>query len=139
MNIELALIDQQVQAILKQYGNKLGTDLNKQISKAFLFLVIKTLFELEDGEEIFDCMYDGGNDYSIDGLYVSDVVNDSFNIKIIQTKYKRYIKENGEYYNGESKFPRTDIQKMLNSLSLILDPHKDVLNISPKLILKLLK
>lgn len=75
----------------------------------------------------------GGNDYSIDGLYVSDVINDSFNIKIIQTKYKRYIKENGEYYNGDSKFPRGDIQKMLNSLSLILDPHKDALNISPKL------
>ena len=137
MNIELALIDQQVQGIVKQYKEKLDLDKNKAISKAFLFLTIKTLFELEDEEEVFESIYDGGNDYAIDGLYVSDVVNDTFSIKIIQTKYKRFLKDNGEYYNGDSKFPRNDIVKMLNSLSLILDPYKNTTNLSSRLATKI--
>jgi len=137
VNIELALIDQQVLGIVKEYGEKLDKNKDKQISKAFLYLSIKTLFELDNDEEIFDCIYDGGNDYSIDGLIISDVVNDSFNIKIIQTKYKRFIKDNGEYYDGDSQFPRNDIIKMINSLSLMLDPYKNIANISSKLATKI--
>ena len=128
MNIELALVDQQVQGLVQKLNTKLDNNPDKQISKAFLVLSIKTLFDIEDDEEAFDFIYDSGNDYSIDAIFVSDVVNDSFTIKIIQTKYKRFLKKDGTYYNGDSNFPRTDIEKMISSLSLVLDPNKDLLN-----------
>ena len=88
MNIELALVDQQVQGLVQKLNTKLDNNPDKQISKAFLVLSIKTLFDIEDDEEALDFIYDSGNDYSIDAIFVSDVVNDSFTIKIIQTKYK---------------------------------------------------
>ena len=71
-------------------GSKLNTKLDnnpdKQISKAFLVLNIKTLFDIEDDEEALDFIYDSGNDYSIDSIFISDVINDSFTIKIIPNK-----------------------------------------------------
>lgn len=133
MNIELALIDQQVHGLAQKLNTKLDNNPEKQISKAFLVLNIKSLFDIEDEEDALDYIYDSGNDYSIDSLYISDVLNDTFNIKIIQTKYTRFIKQDGSYYNGEGKFPRNDVQKIISALSLILDPNKDLLNMPIKL------
>lgn len=132
MNIELALLDQQVQGLAKKFNNQLDSDENKQVSKAFLALAIKTLFDVDD-DEIIDCIYDSGNDYSIDSIYISDIINDSFSIKIIQSKYKRFLRQDNSYYDGDSKFPRTDVEKMLSSLSLILDPNKDLINLPIRL------
>ena len=137
MNIELALVDQQVQGLVQKLNTKLDNNPDKQISKAFLLLSIKTLFDIEDDEEALDFIYDSGNDYSIDAIFVSDVINDSFTIKIIQTKYKRFLKQDGSYYNGDSNFPRTDVEKMISSLSLVLDPNKDLLNMPIKLKIKI--
>ncbi len=133
MNIELSLIDQQVQGIVEKLNTKLDTNTNKQISKAFLFLVLKNITDSEDEYDILDCIYDDDNDYSIDGMYVSDVVNDNFTIKIIQTKYTRILKSNGSYYDGRGVFPRTDVIKMINSLPLILDPNKQPVNMPIRL------
>ena len=55
MDIELALIDQQVLGIAKNLV--IDKDKNKKISKAFLYLDIKTLFEVEKGDDIFKCIY----------------------------------------------------------------------------------
>ena len=121
MNIELALIDQQVQGLAQKLNTKLDNNPEKQISKAFLVLNIKSLFDIEDEEDALDYIYDSGNDYSIDSLYISDVLNDTFNIKIIQTKYTRFIKQDGSYYNGEGKFPRNDVQKIISALSLTIN------------------
>jgi len=133
MNIELSLIDQQVQGIAEKLNTKLDVNTNKQVSKAFLFLVLKNLIDSDDEEDILDCIYNDGNDYSIDGLYVSDVVNDSFTIKVIQTKYTRILKNNGSYYDGKGVFPRTDVIKMINTLPLILDPNKQPVNMPIRL------
>ena len=133
MNIELSIIDQQVQGIAQRLNEQLDIDKEKQISKAYLYLVIKNIIDINEDEDILDCIYDSGNDYSIDGLYISDVLNDSFNIKIIQTKYTRVLKNNGNYYDGKAQFPRTDVIKMLNSIPLIFDPSKELLNIPIKL------
>lgn len=133
MNIELSLIDQQVQGIAEKLNIQLDANTNKQASKAFLFLVLKNLIDSDEEEDILDCIYDDGNDYSIDGLYVSDVVNDSFTIKVIQTKYTRILKKNGSYYDGRGVFPRTDVIKMINTLPLILDPNKQPVNMPIRL------
>ena len=74
MNIELALVDQQVQGLVQKLNTKLDNNPDKQISKAFLLLSIKTLFDIEDDEEALDFIYDSGNDYSIDAIFVSDVI-----------------------------------------------------------------
>lgn len=133
MNIELSLIDQQVYGIAEKLNTKLDKNPEKQISKAFLYLVLKNILDTDGEDDILDCIYDSGNDYSIDGLYVSDVLNDSFSIKIIQTKYTRVLKKDGSYYDGRGQFPRTDIVKMINSLSLVLDPNKVLVNVPIKL------
>ncbi len=133
MNIELSIIEQQVNNICERLGDKLDTDAEKRKSKGFLYLVLKNILDIDSEDEILDCIYDSGNDYAIDGLYVSDIVNDSFNIKIIQSKYTRILKQNGTHYNGESCFPRNDVIKMVKSLYLLLDPNKDLSTITPKL------
>ena len=133
MNIELALVDQQVQGLVQKLNTKLDNNPDKQISKAFLVLNIKTLFDIEDDEEALDFIYDSGNDYSIDSIFISDVINDSFTIKIIQTKYTRFFKQNGEYYDGQNNFPRNATEQMISSLPLVLDPNKDLLNMPIKL------
>ena len=139
MNIELSIIDQQVYGISEKLNIKLDKNPEKQMSKAFLYLVLKNILDTDEEEDILECIYDSGNDYSIDGLYISDVLNDSFNIKIIQTKYTRIVKKNGNYYDGKAQFPRTDIIKMINSLSLVLDPNKELINVPIKLKTKIVE
>jgi len=137
MNIELSLIDQQVQGLAEKLTAKLDNNSDRQISKAFLFLVLKNIIDNNSEDEILDCIYDSGNDYSIDGLYVSDVANDSFTINIVQTKYTRLLKKNGSYYDGNGQFPRGDVIKVINSLPLILDPNKQLINVPTRLKMKI--
>jgi len=126
MNIELGFIDQMVNKIAKDLNTKLDSNKEKQISKAFTFLTLKTILDIEDEEVVLDCLYDGSGDYGIDGLYVSDLANDSISIKIFQTKYKRVQKQNGDFYDGESNFPSNDIGKMLGVIKTIFDPSKEL-------------
>lgn len=133
MSINLSLVDQQVQAIAERNVD-LDEDINKRISKAFTLLCIKNNLDIEDEEEAKGYIFDGGGDFGLDGLYVSDVQNGEFRVKIFQTKYKRLQKNDGTSYDGKACFPANSVQKMISVVKSIFDSNatiparKDVLD-----------
>lgn len=133
MSINLSLVDQQVQAIAERNVD-LDEDINKRISKAFTLLCIKNNLDIEDEEEAKGYIFDGSGDFGLDGLYVSDVQNGEFRVKIFQTKYKRLQKSDGTYYDGKAYFPANSVQKMISVVKSIsitnatIPARKDVLD-----------
>ncbi len=121
MNINLALTDQMVQKIANDYP-ELDSDANKRLSKAFTVLCVKAILGVDE-EEAMEYIFDGGGDYGIDALVVSSIINDSFNVKIFQSKYKRILKQDGTYYDGEANFPSNDVQKIIGVVKNIFNPN----------------
>lgn len=120
MSIELNIIDQQVQAIAER-NKDLDENVDKRISKAFTLLCIKTNLDIEDEEEAKGYIFDGGGDFGLDGIFVSDVQNGEFKIKIFQTKYRRLKKDDGTFYDGNAHFPANSVQKMVLVVKSIFD------------------
>ena len=85
MSIELSIIDQQVQAIADR-NKDLDENIDKRISKAFTLLCIKNNLDIDDEEETKEYIFDGGGDFGLDGIFVSDIQNGEFKIKIISNK-----------------------------------------------------
>lgn len=108
------------QKIANDYSS-LDKDENKRLSKAFTVLCIKSLMGIEEDEAI-EYLLDGSGDYGIDALIISSIINDSFNVKILQSKYKRVLKQDGSYYDGAANFPSNDIQKLINVVKNIFNP-----------------
>lgn len=132
MSINLSLVDQQVHTIANR-NEDLDSDTNKRISKAFTLLCIKNNLDIED-EEAKEYIFDGGGDFGLDGIYVSDVQNGEFKVKLFQTKYKRLLKSDGTHYDGKAHFPPNSVQKMISVVKSIFDSNatiparKDVLD-----------
>lgn len=126
MDIELTFLDQMIQKTATDLNELLDVDSDKQISKAFTYICMKSVLGMDDQDELLKMLYDNSGDYGIDGLYVSDLGNDILNIKIFQTKYKRLHKKSGKRYDGKANFPANDIVKMLNSIKTIFDPLKEL-------------
>jgi hypothetical protein len=120
MNINLMITDQMVHKIANDYQS-LDKDENKRLSKAFTVLCVKATLGIDE-EEAMEYILDGGGDYGIDALVVSNIINDGFNVKIFQTKYKRILKQDGSYYDGEANFPSNDVQKIINVVKNIFNP-----------------
>ncbi|WP_144822380.1 AIPR family protein [Marinobacter piscensis] len=124
MNINLLYLDQMVNKTAESHLAELGGQADRAVSKAFVFLAAKTLLDLDSDEEVLDCIYDGRGDFGIDALYISDIVDESFHVKIFQGKYTRLEKSNGASYEGGSHFPANDVQKMVSVVRTIFDPNQ---------------
>lgn len=125
MNIDLNLVDQQVQAIAQRNEN-LDKDAEKRISKAFTLLCLKSVLDIDNEEEAREYMFDGSGDFGIDGLFIGDIQDDEFEVKIFQTKYKRLQKNSDSLYDGRSHFKTTDVQKMIGIVSDIFNFSADI-------------
>lgn len=126
-NINLLLLDQMVQKTAQNLQDKLSADIGRRVSKAFVFLSVKALLDLDTEEEVLDCIYDGSNDFGIDGLYVSDIIDDAFHVTIFQCKYKTLLTDSGKEYNGLGNYPANEVQKMISVVKTIFDPNKTYL------------
>lgn len=125
MSIELSIIDQQVQAIAER-NKDLDENIDKRISKAFTLLCIKNNLDIDDEEEAKEYIFDGGGDFGLDGIFVSDIQNGEFKVKIFQTKYKRLKKDDGKFYGGDSHFPANSVQKMVSVVKSIFDSNAKI-------------
>ena len=125
MSIELSIIDQQVQAIADR-NKDLDENIDKRISKAFTLLCIKNNLDIDDEEEAKEYIFDGGGDFGLDGIFVSDIQNGEFKVKIFQTKYKRLKKDDGEFYGGDAHFPANSVQKMVSVVKSIFDSNAKI-------------
>ena len=98
MNIEVSIIDQRlvsvVDAICHQARKELGiTDQIKLKSLSFVYLCVKTILDL-DHEIAFDCLTEGGGDFGVDAIHISEEHDGEFTVSLFQGKYKDSLEGN---------------------------------------------
>ena len=117
------IIDQRVSGIVEEQGDMFpgrlrASDEEKKKSLAFVFLVAKTVLNLDD-ETVLDGIVDGGNDFGVDALYGEPLDYGEIQVFLIQGKYKRNLK-------GDSAFPETGVAKLIEAVSVLFDPGKTI-------------
>jgi len=92
MDINASIIDQRLESVIasiKQQANgELHiTDSVKLKSLAFVYLCVKTILDLEDANT-FDCLTEGGGDFGVDAMHISEEYDGEFTVSLFQGKYK---------------------------------------------------
>ena len=130
MNVNAAIIDQRLSSISDDIRELASdelriTDDNKLKSLSFVYLVVKTALDLSH-EDTFDCLTEGGGDFGVDALHISEVQDGEFSVSLFQGKYKRKL-------DGDAHFPANGIEKLINAIRHLFDPASTIDNIRPRL------
>lgn len=122
MSFNAQLIDQRVEGLVARLSERFLTELrirndpDRLKSAAFVFLVAKTLLELDD-DQVIDGMVEGGGDFGVDAVYFGAPVDGEFAVNLIQGKYKRSLDE-------DSEFPESGVVKMLEAIRTLFNPGR---------------
>lgn len=113
MNINASIIDQRLADVQDEIRAQALEELNladpgRLKSLAFVYLCVKTLLDL-DAEETFDCLTDGGGDFGVDAMHLSDEVNGEFVVTLFQGKYKAKLE-------GDSNFEENGVLALINAI-----------------------
>jgi hypothetical protein len=134
MNINASIVDQRLASITENIREQAESELhikNDQIklrSLAFVQLCVKTTLDLDD-ERTFDCLTEGGGDFGVDAMYISDVYDDEFTVSLFQAKYKNNLK-------GDANFPEAGIKSLINAIRYLFDPTVELQHINKRLLVK---
>jgi len=121
MNINASIIDQRVRALADKLGAEFDTrlgirnDEQKLRSAVFVFLMAKTLLDLTD-EEALDAMTEGGGDFGIDAVELSDVQDGEFTVTLFQGKYSQDLE-------GNKNYRENDVTKAIQVVRTLFDPE----------------
>ncbi len=135
MDINAAIIDQRLNAVINDIKDNAEeqlniTDKNKLKSLAFVYLSVKTILDLSY-EEAFDCLTEGGGDFGVDAIHISEPRDNEFIVCLFQSKYKKTLK-------ADSHFPETGIKELINAVRYLFDPKKPLDFSNPRLQNKLI-
>lgn len=133
MNLNASIIDQRlagVQAEIRQWAKD---ELNIHVADrlktlAFVYLCVKTMLDL-DAQAAFDCVTEGGADFGVDAIQVTEEVDGEFAVTIFQGKYKAKLDAN-------SNFPEDGIHALVNAIRHIFDPTAELGAINDRLRVK---
>lgn len=130
MNINASIIDQRLSGIQQEIREIASIELNindqeKLKSLAFIYLCVKTMLDL-DAEEAFDCLTEGGGDFGVDAIHLTEEIDGEFTVTIFQGKYDRSL-------NGEKNFGENAILAMINAIRHIFDPYSQLETIRDRL------
>lgn len=134
MDINASIIDQRITKLATELAPDFETLLNiknneiKVRSTAFVYLVVKTLLDLSK-EEALDSLTEGGSDFGVDAVEVSDVQDGEFTVTLFQAKYAQSL-------DGDKNFPENGVTKAIQAVNTLFDPHKPV-TVNPMLKVKL--
>lgn len=131
MDINAAIIDQRLSkvsdTIKERARNELSvSDQDRLKSLAFIHLCVKTILDLSD-EEAFDCLTDGGQDFGIDALHISEEYDGAFTVSLFQGKYKREL-------DGASTFPENGIESLIRAIRYLFDPDVVLQHLNARLL-----
>ncbi|RME49607.1 MAG: abortive phage resistance protein [Deltaproteobacteria bacterium] len=120
MNINAAIIDQRITALSREIESQAAEELGirdetRLRSLAFLHLAVQLILDL-DAETAFDCLTEGGRDFGIDAIHLSEELDGEFVISLFQAKYKRTL-------SGDAHYPESGIEKLEHAIRYIFDPH----------------
>ena len=124
MSLATQIIDRQVSGIADRLERtfagelRIGPDHGKRRTAAFLFLVARTMFDLDE-EEALDGIVDGGGDCGIDALYHESPDQGEMEIVLIRGKY-------GADLRGKAAFPENAVIRMIDAVGALFDPERVV-------------
>lgn len=133
MNINASIIDQRLSGLMADIRDQAKEQLNinddsRLKSLAFVYLCVKTMLDL-DAEDSFDCLTEGGGDFGVDAIHLTEEVDGEFFVTILQGKYSRKLE-------GNSNFPANGIEDMINAIRHIFDPRAELGAINSRLKVK---
>jgi hypothetical protein len=134
MNIEASIIDQRLSSIIENIREPAAeqlkiSDPTKLKSLAFIYLCVKTVLDL-DGEETFDCLTEGGGDFGVDAIHISEEYDGEFTVSLFQAKYKHTD------FSGNSNFPESGINSLIRAIRLLFNPAAELQHINARLLAK---
>lgn len=121
MNINVSIVDQQVRGLAQRLKPSIESALDKSLndtvarSVAFVLLCQKVLLDLTD-DEALEGLTEGGNDFGVDAIDLSEVVDGEFTVTLFQGKYKH---ENLEGVHG---FPEDGVMKAVQAVRALFNP-----------------
>ena len=134
MNIEASIIDQRLSSIIGNIREPAAeqlriSDPTKLKSLAFVYLCVKTVLDLDD-EETFDCLTEGGGDFGVDAIHISEEYDGEFTVSLFQAKYKHTD------FSGNSNFPESGINSLIRAIRLLFNPAAELQHINARLLAK---
>nr|WP_217650581.1 AIPR family protein [Spirulina major] len=97
-------------------------------SLAFVYLCVQTLLDLE-ADETFDCLTEGGGDFGVDAMHISEELDGEFTVSLFQAKYKSKL-------TGDANFPETGITSVINAIQSLFNPAARLDAINQRLLVK---
>jgi AIPR protein len=133
MDINASIIDQRLDsvtdAIRLQADEELRiSDTGKLKSLAFVYLCVKTILDLED-DNTFDCLTEGGGDFGVDAMHISEEYDGEFTVSLFQVKYKNNLE-------GNANFPENGIESLIKAIKYLFDPTTILQYINKRLLAK---
>jgi hypothetical protein len=130
MNLNASIIDQRLTGVQDEIREWAASELNiadpgRLKPLAFVYLCVKTMLDLEP-REAFDCVTDGGGDFGVDAMQVTEEADGEFAVTLFQAKYKAKL-------DGDSNFEEGGIQALVNAIRHIFDPAADLGAINDRL------
>lgn len=123
MNINASIIDQRLSGEIDQIRERARVELNiadqgRLKSLAFVFLCVRTMLDL-DFDEAFDCLTEGGGDFGVDAMHVTEEVDGEFVVTLFQAKYRTKLE-------GQSNYPENGIDALIKAIRHLFDPQSEL-------------
>ena len=133
MNINASIIDQRLVSVVKDIRQKSSEELRirdegKLKSLAFVYLCVQTILDLE-GDDAFDCLTEGGGDFGVDAMHISEEYDGEFTVSLFQAKYKNNLE-------GNSNFSEEGIESLINAIQYLFNPAARLEHINERLLAK---
>ncbi|NMF85519.1 AIPR family protein [Nodosilinea sp. P-1105] len=133
MNINASIIDQRLVSVVNDIRQKASEELrirdeSRLKSLAFVYLCVKTILDL-DGDDAFDCLTEGGGDFGVDAMHISEEYDGEFTVSLFQAKYKNNLE-------GDSNFPEEGIESLINAIQYLFNPAARLEHINERLLVK---
>lgn len=133
MNINASIIDQRLNSLTDTIKQQADQELNindpgKLKSLAFVYFCVQTILDLDDSNT-FDCLMEGGGDFGVDAIHISEEHDGEFTVSLFQAKYKNDLQ-------GNANFPENGINALINAIRFLFDPSAKLEHINQRLLTK---
>lgn len=129
MNINASIIDQRLAGVQDEIRERAILELRIQGDKlrslSFVYLCVKTMLDLDE-DETFDCLMEGGGDFGVDALHLSEEIDGEFGVTLFQGKYHPDLE-------ARSCFKETGINALINAIRHIFDHSSQLGHINDRL------
>lgn len=130
MDINASIIDQRLSGVQDEIRGSAAEELNitqegKLKSLSFVYLCVKTMLDFDE-PEAFDCLTEGGGDFGVDAMHISEEIDEEFVVTLFQGKYHQNLE-------ARSTFEENGIKALINAIRYLFDPAARLAHINDRL------